>query len=408
MVDSFCAYSTRFVLIGKSAELSLRYTTPFVTLSPMNNNTRYNQAKKATIVSAAINTLLGFMKIIVGFLGHSQALVADGVHSFSDLLSDALVLFAAKAGNKSPDADHPYGHRRIETLGSIIIALLLITVGLALIGNTIRLIWHHEHLPLPNLSVLLIAIVSVGANEWLYRYMLKIANTIQSSLLRSNAWHNRGDAFTSVLVFMSVLGQLLGIPYLDAIGAILISLVIINIGGRMAWQGIRELIDTAVNPEELKKMDATIRKVSGVVDVHQLRTRFLGGNIYVDVHVLVDPMISVSEGHYISDQVFLALQQQHPNVTDTTVHVDPEDDEVAQPSIYLPDRSAIMQWLDTNCADLPGYREHMGIRLHYFNGKILLDLTITKKIKHHDKLQHTYDEVITKHTNIAKVFLYFR
>lgn len=374
----------------------------------MNAEQRHQQAKRATGISAIINTLLGFLKLLMGIIGQSQALIADGVHSFSDLLSDALVLFASKAGNKSPDEDHPYGHRRIETLAAIVIAFILIAVGTVLAGNTIRLLWHHQQLPTPSILALLAALISIGANEWLYRYTLRVADRINSNLLRSNAWHNRSDAFTSIIVFISVLGQLLGIPHLDAIGAIIISIVIINMGGRMAWQGIAELIDTAVEPEELEKIKASIDAVPGVEDVHQLRTRLSGGNIYVDVHILVDPMISVSEGHYIGDQVYLALKKQHSKIIDVTVHIDPEDDEKAKPSIDLPDRPTVLAWLAENGKDLPGFKDRSNVRMHYFDGNILLDITLPISLRNHESIEHEYNRVLTTHSNIAKVFVYFR
>lgn len=369
---------------------------------------RYQQAKKATLVSALINTTLAILKVIIGFLGHSQALIADGIHSFSDLLCDAFVLVAAKAGNKEPDSKHPYGHQRIETLAVIVIALLLIGVGIALSYNTLHALWQQEKIPLPTIYTLWVAGISILANEWLYRYMLQIANAIDSNLLRSNAWHNRSDALSSLIVFIAVLGELFGIPYLDNIGAVLISLLIMKMGIQMIWKSVSELIDTAVDPDTLSNITETIRRVPGVVDIHQLRTRLLGGQTIVDVHLIVDPLISVSEGHYISEQVYLSLQKQPLNITDATVHIDPENDELSHHNLSLPNRKQLINWIRTQDNTPADFDEQQLLQLHYLDGHIEIDLVLPKQYINEKTMVATYEKILLSNPIIQKIRFFYR
>src|SRR3989344_9103298 len=186
----------------------------------------YSIIKRVSIVYAFTNLLLSIFKVVIGYWSASQALIADGLHSFSDLLSDGLVLLAAKLGSKRPDKEHPYGHQRIETITVTIIAVMLMIVGLGIIyENTFHII-HSTHSASPNLPTILVATFSVFANEWLYHYGLKASKKIESKLLKSNAWHKRTDALVSLVVLVSIAGTYFGIPHLDAITAIIIGVLI--------------------------------------------------------------------------------------------------------------------------------------------------------------------------------------
>lgn len=309
----------------------------------MTQLSRYRAVKKVSFVNASINSLLAIFKIIIGVIGNSHALVADGIHSFSDLLSDALVLLAAKMGSQNPDEEHPYGHHRIETIGAVIISVILLVVAGSIVYETMVHLIEPSTLAIPTYPVLIVAFVSVAANEWLYRYTLKVGNKINSNLLITNAWHNRGDALVSIIVLVTAAGAMLGIKHLDAIGAIIIALLIAKMGIKMIWSSISELIDAGADQETVEKIKHAITSVPGVVSIHQLRTRLHAGNIFIDVHIIVDPCISVSEGHYISDQVYSKLSKKIEHVADITVHIDPEDDETNMPSLPLPNRPSILE-----------------------------------------------------------------
>ncbi len=340
-------------------------------------NARYQTIKITSYVNALTNTLLAIFKIFVGYFGQSQALVADGIHSFSDLISDALVLVAGKFGNKHPDQDHPYGHQRIETLASIVIALILLLVGVGIIQHA----WHHLHthhtLSIATTPVLIIALVSIGANEWLYRYTLRQGKKVNSHLLINNALHNRSDVLVSIIVLLGILMNEMGWQYGDTIGALVIALLIIQMAIKMLFESINELIDAAAPPETVKKIATIVRKIAGVKAIHLLRTRLHSGNLMLDMHIMVDPNISVSEGHHISDQVQLALQHSELPIVDITVHIDPENDENEMLSLNLPSRPQVEQWLKHCWHTLPGFSEMTHIQLHYLEGKLWVDAFFT-------------------------------
>lgn len=364
-------------------------------IARMNNETRFQVAKRTSYVNAFVNTLLAILKIIVGSVGNSAALVADGIHSFSDLISDGLVLIASKAGTKHPDEGHPYGHQRIETIAAIIIAFLFLIAGAYIIYDAIIHILNKVMLQKPNLLVAIIAAISVIANEWLFRYTLKKGKSVHSNLLITNAWHNRSDVYVSLIVLVSVALALFGLHYFDAIGAAIIALFIVKMGLSMIWTSINELIDAGVDETLLAEIHAMIQETPGVQSIHQLRTRMHGGNIFVDVHILVDPKISVSEGHYISEQVNLRLLSNFSNITDVTTHIDPEDDEKVRPSIDLPSRAAIRKALDHCWKNLPAYSDILEIQLHYLDGKLQVELVLplqcTERFSAQDLKQQYHD-----------------
>ncbi len=374
----------------------------------ISNFRRFRTAAVVTTVNAAANSLLALFKILVGYLGYSQALIADGLHSFSDLITDGLVLFAARMGSQSPDKEHPYGHRRIETISAVIISLVLIAVGLGIAYDSIHHLTHRLHLQKPGWSVVVVAVVSVIANEGLFRYTLHQGNKIQSDLLRTNAWHNRGDALTSIIVLISVIGALFGVLWLDAIGALIIAALILKMGIRITWKSIKELIDTGVDESTLKKISGIISSVSGVVAIHQLRTRSHGDHVFVDVHIQVQPNISVSEGHYISEQVHLMLMNQLDCVADVTVHIDPEDDQQSMLSINLPNRNAINESLQHCWKNLPGNDRIRRKVLHYLNGKLQVEIYLPLEVVqdiNRETLEAMYNESI-QHKEIVKVTIY--
>lgn len=336
---------------------------------------RYQTAKRVTIVNAISNTFLALLKIIIGYLANSHALIADGLHSLSDLISDALVLIAAKAGGKVPDADHPYGHQRIETLAAIIIAILLLLVGITIVYETYRHIHDNKTIPIYSIPVILTALIAIGVKEALYRYTLSMGRKISSNLLITNAYHNRSDVWVSALVVVSAFCNMIGIPYADSISAAIIALVIMKSSVQLFSSGISELIDTGVKPATLTKIRECIQNCPGVVSIHQLRTRSHGGNIFVDTHLLVNTFISVSEGHHIGEKVHESLTKNFPEIADVTVHIDPENDETNRPSLNLPSRTEILAILRPQWQNLPGFLQIEKIDIHYFDGQIYLELT---------------------------------
>lgn len=337
--------------------------------------------ERVSLINALGNIALAVLKTLFGLFSHSHALLADGLHSFSDLVSDALVYFGARAGDKRPDKTHPYGHHRIETIIAIVIAFFFLLVSVEIIHDSIQHLIRSPQMDIHNVLVLIIAGLSIGINEGLFHYTFRAGKKIQSNLLVTNAWHKRSDAFASIIVLLSALGSYFNLPYLDLVGATLIALLILKMAITMIHKNVSELIDAAVDPETLKKIQEAILAVNGVTDVHMLRTRLHAGNIFVDVHILVNPTISVSEGHYISDQVYKTLTEQFKEIIDIIVHIDPENDEKTMPSIHSPNRRQIESLLRERWQSLPHYERIQRILIHYLDGKLLIEVFLTKTLE---------------------------
>lgn len=332
---------------------------------------RYYQAKKVTLVGGVINTLLGMMKLMGGFLFHSHALVADGIHSFSDLLTDMMVLFASKYGSQDADEAHPYGHQRIETAATLMLALLLILAGAGIVWDSLYECVKGTH-DKPGFLALPIAVFSMLANEALFHATRRVGLRIQSDLILANAWHHRSDAAASLIVLVGLVGALLGFLYLDALAAVVVGLLVIKMGWTYGWNSVKELVDTAVEPAMYQKIEAIIQGIGGVQRIHQLRTRMMGQDVFIDVHILVNPYISVSEGHYIAQHVHRSLLMALDSVKDVTVHIDPEDDELECPSFHLPTRLVLEQDLI-----YPLQQQFPAIQtwlFHYLEGSVVIDL----------------------------------
>jgi cation diffusion facilitator family transporter len=329
---------------------------------------------RTSLVGAVVNLFLSVLKIIAGWLGHSHALIADGIHSLSDLATDVLVWVAGRQASQAPDSDHPYGHGRYETLATMVLGVFLLAVAVGLGWDAVQRLFRPEKLLTPELMTLFAALASILVKEWLYWYTLKYAKRVRSDMLRANAWHHRTDAISSVVVLIGIAGTLAGLPYLDAVASVVVAVMIARIAWELGWEATRELVDTGLDEERLGAIRRVIRDIGGVRDIHMLRTRTHGGQASADVHVLVDPFVSVSEGHAISVLVEQQLKQQIDEMTDVTVHIDPEDDDTAVPTMGLPMRTEALSRLTALWADIPEATTRKRVLLHYLNGRIEVDV----------------------------------
>ncbi|MFU8822226.1 MAG: cation diffusion facilitator family transporter [Gammaproteobacteria bacterium] len=337
---------------------------------------RYRSMRRVTLVGAFTNVFLASAQLVGGWLTHSQALVADGAHTLSDLFSDFLVLFAARKANAAADARHPYGHGRIETLATVGVGLVLAGVGLAIMFDAGRRLLSPEQLLAPTPLALALAALAIVSKEILYHYTIRSARRLRSSMLEANAWHHRSDVASSIVVIAGVGATLAGLRFMDAVAAILVALLIGHMGLRMIWNSAHELIDTGVEPEEQERMLEALRALDGVRGAHGLRTRRMGGMLLADVHVLVAPRISVSEGHRISESACRALRKIDAELGDILVHVDPEDDQKSAPSSHLPGRLALLERLQPYWADIGVQVASEEVILHYLDGRVGLDLEL--------------------------------
>lgn len=337
---------------------------------------RYIEIRRITLHGAAVNAVIATLKLVFGFIGQSQALIADGVHSLSDLSNDFLLIFAAKHASRAADADHPYGHGRIETVFSVAQGLMLGAVGIGISIDAVRRLFNPELLLHPELSALLIALLALVCKETLYHYTMRAAKRLRSSMLRGNAWDHRSDAISSLLVVVGVAGSLAGLTYLDAVAAVAVALMVAKISWNLISHSVRDLIDTGLEEERVAAIRHAITSVNGVRKLHNLRTRRMGPDALVDVHIQVDPSISVSEGHYISDSVRSRVMREVEEVQDVLVHIDPEDDERTRPSSGLPSREEVMSILYRHWENLDEAQAIENVTLHYLDGKIHVEVLL--------------------------------
>ena len=281
-----------------------------------------------TLIGVLVNTFLILFKFFAGVFGQSQALIADAVHSISDLFTDFVVLLGLRIGRKVPDERHHFGHARIETLASAIVGLTLIATALYLGIKASWNIYHHTEYH-PTWLALVGAGVSIALKESLYHYTIHIGRRIKSSAIVANAWHQRSDALSSVAVLLGVAGAHIKPSWhiLDSLAALCVSFFIIKVGLEILWGAIREFTDTAPQPEILDKIKQCTLSVDRVIDMHDLRVRTSGGLHQMELHIVVDGGLTVTEGHRIAKAVESCLAEEVTDLDRIIVHVDPEMEE---------------------------------------------------------------------------------
>jgi cation diffusion facilitator family transporter len=287
---------------------------------------RLAAAQRATWVSAGINLLLSILQIVVGWIAHSQSLIAHGLHSFSDLLSDFLVLWANHQGAHPADAAHPYGHARIETAATLVLGISLALVGGGILLAAGQQLQYMADVPPIESLALWIALATLAAKEWLFHYLKAAAERLRSSVMMANAWHTRADAASALVVAVGIGGSLLGWRFLDLLAAVIVGFMILKMGLEFAWEALRELVDTGLSEEEVAAIRTTLAETPGVIDLHELRTRRMAHQVLVDVHLQVDGNITVAAGHAIGEDARRRVLAAHPAVLDVLIHLDAEND----------------------------------------------------------------------------------
>lgn len=279
-------------------------------------------ASRSTWVSVAVNLCLSTGQVIAGVLAQSQGLVADGIHSLSDLVADFVVLLASHHSRKPTDANHPYGHQRFETGASLALALILLVVGGGMLFSAIQKLERPETIQQVHVAALWVTLVALVAKEALFRYMLAVAKRVKSSMLVANAWHARSDAASSLVVGLGIIGNLLGFPLLDPVAALIVGAMVMKMGGSFGWNALHDLMDRAADDDEVAAIARTLRETPGILGIHDLRTRKMGDMILVDVHLEIDAELSVAQGHDIAVAARAQVLQRH-RVLNVMTHVDP-------------------------------------------------------------------------------------
>ncbi|MCP8352629.1 cation diffusion facilitator family transporter [Candidatus Synchoanobacter obligatus] len=333
----------------------------------MSEVSRHDLLKRCGHLCLWLNVLLMGVKLSVGYFYASRALFADGIHSLLDVTADMFVLYAVSMSAKPKDVQHPYGYSRYETLANIVIAVMLIMAVYAIIYDAVQ--GFYQPSLVMDFRVGIVAGISIVLNEASYRYVSYYAKLLRSDLLMSTAVHQRADAGTSVIVLLATAASFADLTGADLFGAIGIALMILYYALPSLIKSIKELLDQGLDTARLAEIETIINGVPGVVDHHFLRSRFMAEKGYVDVHVVVSPRISVSEGHYIGDVVKETLLKCH-DIGDITVHIDAEDDQ--HYGAKLPDRLTIQEWVD-RCEHIDSFQ------IHYLNGTVELDLVTTQE-----------------------------
>ncbi len=336
--------------------------------------------QRVALVAVATNGVLGVSQVIVGLFSGAFSLVADAAHTLSDMVTDLLVLLAGRRGAEPADRDHPYGHGRIETATTLLLGIVLAAVGVGFLWSSGLRLQAVERLPVLHPAALLMALLTLAAKEGLFRYTLLAARRLRAPLLEANAWHARSDAASSLVVTVGIGGSLAGYPFLEPLAAAVVGFLILHMGIRLAWKALRELIDTGLSEAELARLRRTILDTPGVVGLHDMRTRRMADRVLCDAHVQVEPRLTVSEGHRVSDAVFFRVRDAHPEVRDVLVHIDPEDDGVLQvvPPGALPERAEILDTVRTVLGPLgPSPRR---VQIHYLGHRVDVEVMLPASV----------------------------
>jgi cation diffusion facilitator family transporter len=327
---------------------------------------------QVVLVGAGINLFLSLIKGIVGFMTGSVALISDAGHSLGDLTTDVITWFSLRLSRQPSDANHPYGHGKFETMGTLSVGLFLVATGVFLLSESIDAILHPTD---TGAWALVAAVVSIVLNEWLYHYSMRVARKIRSRVLEANAWHHRTDSLTSVVAFVGIGLNLLGLPALEGWMAAVISCFVGWIGVRLGYQAVQELLDHSVEPDVIGKLEQALGQIEGVVDSHELRARRMGGDVLVDLHVQVPPDITVSHGHQIAEQVRMQLLAADPAVTEVLVHIDPEADDIYDiPQVQEVDDPENL--VRTVAGAVEGVQSVSHVLCHFIHGRLEIQLNI--------------------------------
>lgn len=340
-------------------------------------DSRRKAAEKVTIIGAAVDAVLGILKILAGILANSAALIADGVHSLSDLFTDVMVVVVLRLSHQAPDENHPWGHARFETVGTVALGVILVGVAGAMAYDSLQLLFNERPASLPSWPALVVAALSILGKEWIFRYTLKVGKQLESDLIVANAWHSRSDALSSIVVLVAVAGAMAGIWWLDALAAVLVALLVGKIGWDLVARSIAELVDTSLPEEKVARLRDQILNVDGVINVHSFKSRRMGRKSLLEMHLQVAPHLSAAEGHFIGDNVVCQLQRHFDDISHVIFHIDTYDDEALQDEgicPVMPTRPEVCRQLDAIIHRILGENPDYELVLYYHPEYIDLDI----------------------------------
>ena len=285
--------------------------------------TRYEEADKVTIQSILWNIFLTIIKIFAGIFGKSSAMISDGLHSASDIISSVGVLIGNKIAKTPNDKEHNYGHEKAETLVSFLLSILLIIVSLKIGWGALQSLFNLDSVQVPTALPLIVSIISIGIKEYQYRITIRIANRINSPSLKADAWHHRSDALSSIAAFIGIGGAMLGFKALDPIASIVVALFVAKVGFDILKDSTNELMDYSIDDEQEEQIRKIAKKIDGVINLGELRTRKHGAMAYVDLTICVNKDLTVLEGHELAHKIEKYIINEMKFVKGITVHVEP-------------------------------------------------------------------------------------
>jgi cation diffusion facilitator family transporter len=341
-------------------------------MTELTHEKRYKIIGRVNWVCTAVDALLSIFKLGVGFFARSPALIADGLHSLSDLGTDILALILGNLAKHGPDEDHPYGHARYETMGTAVLGTVLMIVGLGIGLENVQAMFSGESVT-PHWLALIAVAVSIISKEALFHFTMRYARLTRSNLLEANAWHSRSDSLSSVVVFVGIICSFAGFPIVEYIAALAVAALIGKMGFTLAWDAAQDLIDRGVSTEQQEAYIATLRDVEDIIDVHLLRSRVMGTDVLIDAHIQVAPTLTVSEAHQINDFATALLKSKHTEITDITLHIDFEADHRKKKTKLDPMRGEIIKLLSD-----AGVSHFERIYIHYQNNKVNVELVFAE------------------------------
>lgn len=292
----------------------------------------YKMGVRASVITIIVNVILSAFKIIAGIVGKSNAMLADGVHTLSDVLTTFVVLFGLKVSSKDADKEHPYGHEKYEPIFAKVLSSLLLLTGFFIGYESIKVITSGE-IKTPGIIALIAAFASIVVKEGMYWYTIRVAKKIKSISMEADAWHHRSDAFSSIGTFAGILGARLGMKILDPIAGIVVSFFVIKVGIDLYMKATKELVDESAGEETELKIRNIANSINGVEKIKSLKTRIFGNKLYVDIEISVDGSITVEQGHSIAEEVHDLIEANMEDVKHCMVHVEPNNESISNNDI---------------------------------------------------------------------------
>ncbi|MBF8984807.1 cation transporter [Lutibacter sp. B2] len=283
---------------------------------------RLRIANKILLITIILNVFLTIIKVVAGYLGKSTAILADGLHSGSDIITSIGVIFGMVVASKPRDENHPYGHEKAESIAGFLLASILTITGIEIGYQSVKMIIL-ENYQTPQMYTAIIACISIFIKEYQYRITLRTAKKINSNAMMSDAWHHRSDALSSIAALVGIIGSILGYKYLDPLAGIAVSAIVIKVGIDILSTTVNELMDGTIEQEKLNQLNEEIIKLKGVRNITDLRARRHGSKVNVDIRICVNPLIPVYEGHTIGEEAEHIILNRLDNVKEVIVHIDP-------------------------------------------------------------------------------------